>query len=266
MAHYAKVESGIVTEVIRAEQEFIDRLPDRELWIQTSYNATGNRHYSSNFETRLVKTVIYDDDGSSAILPIDQEINTATTYVLNTSTISGYFADNGQSIRANYAAVGHIYDAVNDVFYPPAPFPSWVISSATDWMWEPPIKSIYPKYASVWHEPTTSWLHPITQYDENATDFVTWVETSITNPTAMLSFLPVAAWTDYRILVPVIAHAPYASTLTFAQLVLSGLKSSTYTEVISYITEILSTTTYYDNVLERFNASIAGSTATNATV
>jgi len=265
MAHYAKVESGIVTAVIRAEQAVIDQMPDRELWVQTSYNTRGNNHYSTTVETRLFKTVIYDDDGSSAILPIDQEINTATTYVVNTTTISGYFADDGEAIRGNYASVGFIYDSINDVFYPPAPFPSWVISSATDWQWEPPVKSIYPKYASVWHEPTKSWLYPITHYDESALDFVTYVETSIANPTAMYSFLPKEDWTDYRMLVPVLAHAPHVSTSSFRQLVLSSLKNSTYTEVISYITEILSTTTHYEIVLPRLIASIASNTATNTT-
>lgn len=50
MAHYAKVESGIVTNVIVAESEFINTLPDSSLWIQTSYNTRGNVHYNSDNE------------------------------------------------------------------------------------------------------------------------------------------------------------------------------------------------------------------------
>lgn len=46
MAHYAKVENNIVTNVIVAERDFIDTLPDAEYWIQTSYNTRGNVHYS----------------------------------------------------------------------------------------------------------------------------------------------------------------------------------------------------------------------------
>ena len=42
MAHFAKIENGKVTEVIVAEQEFIDTL-DGE-WIQTSYNTRGGEH------------------------------------------------------------------------------------------------------------------------------------------------------------------------------------------------------------------------------
>ena len=42
MAHYAKIENDIVTMVIVAEQNFIDKI-DGE-WIQTSYNASGGIH------------------------------------------------------------------------------------------------------------------------------------------------------------------------------------------------------------------------------
>lgn len=44
MSHFAKVEEGIVTEVIVAEQDFIDTLNDKDLWIQTSYNTYGGQH------------------------------------------------------------------------------------------------------------------------------------------------------------------------------------------------------------------------------
>lgn len=44
MSHFAKVEDGIVTQIIVAEQDFIDTLPDSASWIQTSYNTYGNEH------------------------------------------------------------------------------------------------------------------------------------------------------------------------------------------------------------------------------
>jgi hypothetical protein len=44
MAHFAKVENGIVTQVIVAEQDFIDTLPDKTDWVQTSYNTYGGKH------------------------------------------------------------------------------------------------------------------------------------------------------------------------------------------------------------------------------
>jgi hypothetical protein len=44
MAHYAKIESGLVTKVLVAEQDFIDTLTDSTDWIQTSYNTSGGVH------------------------------------------------------------------------------------------------------------------------------------------------------------------------------------------------------------------------------
>lgn len=42
MAHFAKIENNIVTQVIVADQDLINLL-DGE-WVQTSYNTTGNTH------------------------------------------------------------------------------------------------------------------------------------------------------------------------------------------------------------------------------
>lgn len=36
MSHYAKIEDGIVTEVIVADKEFVSKLEGK--WVQTSYN------------------------------------------------------------------------------------------------------------------------------------------------------------------------------------------------------------------------------------
>jgi hypothetical protein len=50
MAHYAKIENDLVTEVIVAEQDHIDTL-DGE-WVQTSYNTYGNVHKFGNIPLR----------------------------------------------------------------------------------------------------------------------------------------------------------------------------------------------------------------------
>ena len=44
MAHFAKVENGIVTQVIVAEQYFIDTGAAGNGWVQTSYNTYGGVH------------------------------------------------------------------------------------------------------------------------------------------------------------------------------------------------------------------------------
>ena len=42
MSHFAKIENGLVTQVIVAEQDFVDTLSGQ--WLQTSYNTHGNQH------------------------------------------------------------------------------------------------------------------------------------------------------------------------------------------------------------------------------
>ena len=50
MSHFAKIDSNnIVTEVIVAEQDFIDSgsVGDSSLWIQTSYNGNFRKQFAS---------------------------------------------------------------------------------------------------------------------------------------------------------------------------------------------------------------------------
>lgn len=112
MAHYAKVVNGIVENVIVAEQDYIDTLPDANEWIQTSYNTYGNQH------------------------------------------------PEGRPLRANFAAIGSIYDSSADVFYAPQPFPSWTLNKQT-YLWEAPVPNPNKKgeYSCFkWDEATTSWV------------------------------------------------------------------------------------------------------------
>jgi len=50
MAHFAKVEDGIVTQVVVAEEAFIatGALGDPASWVQTSYNTRGGVHYNQD--------------------------------------------------------------------------------------------------------------------------------------------------------------------------------------------------------------------------
>jgi hypothetical protein len=44
----------------------------------------------------------------------------------------------GRPLRGNFAGIGYVYDANNDVFYAPQPFPSWILNNTT-WTWEAPV-------------------------------------------------------------------------------------------------------------------------------
>jgi hypothetical protein len=73
------------------------------------------------------------------------------------NTRGGQHSLGGTPLRGNYAGIGYTYDRTNDVFYPPQPYLSWVIS-APNWTWESPIA--YPEDGNryTWDETTKNWV------------------------------------------------------------------------------------------------------------
>jgi hypothetical protein len=72
MGHFAKVENEIVTNIIVAEQDFIDTLEDKNLWIQTSYNTRGGIHLLNGTPLRKNYACIgfiYDKEKDAFIPP-----------------------------------------------------------------------------------------------------------------------------------------------------------------------------------------------------
>ena len=118
MSHFAKVENGIVTQVIVAEQDFIDagHAGNPGDWVQTSYNTRGGVHYGQ--------------DGNP---------------------------DGGLALRFNYAGIGYVYDATADVFYQASPYPSWLLNTA-DYTWQAPIPHPTDEGKQfAWNEVNQSW-------------------------------------------------------------------------------------------------------------
>ena len=90
MAHYAKIENNVVTQVIVAEADFIESLDDSDSWVQTSYNTRGGKHYdpetgAEDDGTPLRKNYacigfIYDGTGFHAPQPFDSWTLNTTNY------------------------------------------------------------------------------------------------------------------------------------------------------------------------------------------
>ena len=62
----------------------------------------------------------------------------------------------GRPLRGNYAGIGYNYDATNDVFYAPQPFPSWILNNTT-WLWEAPVAYPLDDKLYKWNESITNW-------------------------------------------------------------------------------------------------------------
>ena len=121
MSHFARIENGIVQEVIVAEQYFIDSgaVDDPSCWVQTSYNTRGGIHYKPN-----------SDEPSE---------------------------DQSKALRKNYAGIGYTYDRERDAFIPPKPFESWVLNEDTC-LWDAPVPLPSDGQRYVWDETTISWV------------------------------------------------------------------------------------------------------------
>ena len=63
----------------------------------------------------------------------------------------------GRPLRGNYAGIGYTYDQENDVFYPPQPYPSWILNT-NSWTWESPTPRPTDGKAYVWNESSENWI------------------------------------------------------------------------------------------------------------
>jgi len=135
MAHFVKIENGLVTDGTTLDDTVLIDANGNELeqngatfltnifggqWLQTSYNTRGGVHYT---------------DG----LPSE---------------------DQRKALRFNYAGIGFTYDEERDAFIPPKPFDSWILNETTC-LWESPTP--YPEDGGVynWDESTQSWIEMV---------------------------------------------------------------------------------------------------------
>ena len=143
MAHFAKI--GINSKVIGVHavdnkdllnadgvedesvgKQFLERIHGWPLWVQTSYNTRGGKHYK-------------DDNTKSD--------------------------DQSKAFSKNYAGIGYTWDEDRNAFYPPKPYASWVLNETTC-LWGAPVTyptvTEYGDPAKIyeisWDETNTRWI------------------------------------------------------------------------------------------------------------
>ena len=126
MAHFAKLgANGKVIQVLtlnNSDMQNADGVEDEsvgqqylethnnwpaQMWIQTSYNTSGGKHY----------TITNDAEGNPSRLES---------------------ADQSKALRGNYAGIGYEWDEDNQIFWPKKPYASWVKNTTTA-QWQSPI-------------------------------------------------------------------------------------------------------------------------------
>ena len=153
MAHFAKLGSnskviqvltlnnsdtlnadGVEDETVG--QQYLETTSDwpANLWIQTSYNTRGGKHYT---------TTINADNSQTTVQSANQS----------------------KALRGNYAGIGYTWDEDNNIFYPKKPHTSWVLNTTTG-SWHSPIgdapddltaEEIAAGTHYVWNEGTGAW-------------------------------------------------------------------------------------------------------------
>ena len=136
MAHFAKlgVNGKVIAvhvldnnKMLNADNQEDESVGQQELerihgwpaamWIQTSYNTRGNKHYDANGD------------------------------------LSG---DQSKKLRGNYAGIGFTYDTENDVFIPPKPYSKWVLDETT-WQWKAPTDAPDDGKQYTWNDNKGEW-------------------------------------------------------------------------------------------------------------
>lgn len=134
MGHFAKVINNVVVKVIVADKKFIETLPDKDFWVQTSYNVHGGVYYDPETnKPHTDQTLINKEAGRK---------------------------------RKNYAGIGFKYDMELDAFIPPTPYPSWKLNTETC-LWEPPVPMPKDNKQYVWNEGEQEWTYMGYYFDEN---------------------------------------------------------------------------------------------------
>jgi hypothetical protein len=118
MAHFARVENNIVTQVLV--------VPDSQ------------------------------EDRGNEYLSLDLGLG-GSWYKTSYNTIGGVHTSGGTPYRKNYAGIGYTFDSNRQAFIAPKPFASWVLDEQTC-LWEAPVARPTDDQVYTWDENTTSWI------------------------------------------------------------------------------------------------------------
>lgn len=108
-------------------------------------------HFAKVLNGKVVQVIVAEQDFFNTFVDSSPGEWIQTSY----NTLGNQHPE-GRPLRGNYAGIGYTYDAENDVFYAPQPFPSWQLNTTT-WLWEPPIQYPQDDKQYSWDESTTSW-------------------------------------------------------------------------------------------------------------
>ena len=110
-------------------------------------------HYAKVLDGRVIQVIVAEPEFFNTFVDTSPGTWLQTSY----NTRGNQHVNGGTPMRGNYASKGHIYDYVNDVFYPPQPYASWTLNTST-WSWEAPTPMPTDDKRYQWDETTQTWI------------------------------------------------------------------------------------------------------------
>jgi len=108
-------------------------------------------HFAKVLDGKVVQVIVAEKEFFDTFVD-----SSAGTWLQTSYNTYGNQHPEGRPLRGNYAGIGYNYDATNDVFYAPQPFPSWILNNTT-WLWEAPVAMPTDGKQYKWNESITNW-------------------------------------------------------------------------------------------------------------
>lgn len=113
-------------------------------------------HFAKVLDGKVIKVIVAEQEYFDTFMD-----DSPGTWLQTSYNTRGNQHPEGRPLRGNYAGIGYTYDFINDVFYPPAPYPSWVLNTST-WLWEAPVPYPQDNKQYFWDEHIVNWKEAAT--------------------------------------------------------------------------------------------------------
>ena len=108
-------------------------------------------HFAKVVDGKVVNVIVAEQEFFNTFVD-----SSPGTWIQTSYNTHGNKHPEDRPLRGNYAGLGYTYDATNDVFYAPQPYPSWTLNNTT-WTWEAPVAMPTDSKIYKWNESITNW-------------------------------------------------------------------------------------------------------------
>jgi hypothetical protein len=108
-------------------------------------------HFAKVIDNKVTQVIVAEPEFFNTFVD-----SSAGTWIQTSYNTHANQHPENRPLRGNYAGIGYTYDAINDVFYAPQPYASWVLDNST-WTWKAPVSMPVDGKFYNWDEATISW-------------------------------------------------------------------------------------------------------------